>query len=60
MRCRPKRRPRPADRSHYPELNEGATDDERKTFEGGFDSMTQGFGGTWDRLAAYLSTVTSA
>ncbi|HEX7792559.1 MAG TPA: SRPBCC domain-containing protein [Afipia sp.] len=36
------------------------TDDERRTFEGGFDSMKQGFGGTWDRLAAYLTTVTSA
>lgn len=34
-----------------------ATDDERTTFEGGFDSMKQGFGGTWDQLAAYLATL---
>ncbi|MES2752769.1 MAG: SRPBCC domain-containing protein [Pseudomonadota bacterium] len=32
------------------------TDEERATFEGGFDSMKQGFGGTWDRLAAYLAS----
>ncbi|CAN5316282.1 hypothetical protein BH10PSE11_BH10PSE11_30380 [soil metagenome] len=34
-----------------------ATDDERTTFEGGFESMKQGFGGTWDQLAAYLATL---
>lgn len=32
------------------------TDEERATFEGGFDNMKQGFGGTWDQLAAYLAT----
>lgn len=34
-----------------------ATDEERATFEGGFESMKQGFGGTWDQLAAYLATL---
>jgi uncharacterized protein YndB with AHSA1/START domain len=34
-----------------------ATQEERATFEGGFDSMTQGFGGTWDQLAAYLASL---
>lgn len=34
-----------------------ATDEERATFEGGFDSMKQGFGGTWDQLAAYLASL---
>lgn len=34
-----------------------ATDEERVTFEGGFDSMKQGFGGTWDQLAAYLASL---
>lgn len=32
-----------------------ATDEERKVFEGHFDSMNQGFGGTFDQLAAYLT-----
>jgi uncharacterized protein YndB with AHSA1/START domain len=32
-----------------------ATDDERKTFEAGFDGMEAGFTGTWDQLAAYLA-----
>jgi uncharacterized protein YndB with AHSA1/START domain len=32
-----------------------ASDDERKTFEAGFDGMKQGFSGTWDQLAAYLA-----
>lgn len=32
-----------------------ATDEERKTFEAGFDGMEQGFTGTWDQLAAYLA-----
>jgi uncharacterized protein YndB with AHSA1/START domain len=32
-----------------------ATDEERKTFVGMFDSMRQGFGGTFDQLAAYLA-----
>lgn len=31
------------------------SEEERAAFEAGFDSMTQGFGGTWDRLAAYLA-----
>jgi uncharacterized protein YndB with AHSA1/START domain len=31
------------------------TDAEREVFEGMFDSMRQGFGGTWDQLAAYLA-----
>ncbi|MGE0736823.1 MAG: SRPBCC domain-containing protein [Alphaproteobacteria bacterium] len=31
------------------------TDVERKTFEAGFESMKQGYGGTWDQLAAYLA-----
>ena len=31
-----------------------ATDAERKTFESNFDSMRQGFGGTFDQLAEYL------
>ncbi|MGL5165496.1 MAG: SRPBCC family protein [Afipia sp.] len=34
-----------------------ASDEERATFEGGFASMTQGYGGTWDQLAAYLATL---
>src|SRR4051794_25616045 len=32
-----------------------ATEAERATFEAGFDSMRQGFGGTWDQLAEYLA-----
>ena len=32
-----------------------AADDERRTFEDGFDSMRQGFGGTFDQLAEYLA-----
>lgn len=32
-----------------------ATDDERRTFEAGFQSMTQGWGGTFDKLLAYLA-----
>jgi uncharacterized protein YndB with AHSA1/START domain len=31
-----------------------ASEEERKTFEAGFDSMRQGFKGTLDQLAAYL------
>lgn len=34
-----------------------AKDEERATFEGNFDSMKQGFGGTWDQLAAYLASL---
>jgi len=34
-----------------------ASGEERATFEGNFDSMTQGWGGTWDQLAAYLTTL---
>ncbi|HEX7883904.1 MAG TPA: SRPBCC domain-containing protein [Afipia sp.] len=34
-----------------------ATDEERATFEGNFESMKQGFGGTWDQLAAYLASL---
>ena len=32
------------------------TDEERATFEGGFDSMTQGWSGTFEQLADYLAT----
>ena len=32
-----------------------ATDEERKTFDSGHDSMRQGWGGTMDQLAAYLA-----
>jgi len=34
----------------------GATELEQKTFEGGFESMHKGFGGTFDQLAEYLAT----
>jgi len=33
------------------------SDAERKIFEDGFDSMKQGFGGTYDQLDAYLTTI---
>ena len=33
------------------------TDEERAAFEGMFDSMNQGFGGTFDQLADYLAKV---
>jgi len=33
-----------------------ATEEEQKTFDAMHDSMTQGWGGTMDQLAAYLST----
>ncbi len=33
------------------------TDEERATFEGNFDSMKMGWGGTWDQLAAYLASL---
>lgn len=33
------------------------TDEERATFEAGFESMKQGWGGTWDKLAAYLASL---
>jgi uncharacterized protein YndB with AHSA1/START domain len=32
------------------------TDEERATFEAGFDGMTQGWSGTFEQLAAYLAT----
>lgn len=32
-----------------------ATEEENRTFAGMFDSMRQGFGGTFDQLAAYLA-----
>jgi uncharacterized glyoxalase superfamily protein PhnB/uncharacterized protein YndB with AHSA1/START domain len=32
-----------------------ASEEERKTFDGGHDSMRQGWGGTLDQLAAYLA-----
>lgn len=32
-----------------------ASDIEQKTFEAGFEGMRQGFGGTWNQLAAYLA-----
>jgi uncharacterized protein YndB with AHSA1/START domain len=35
-----------------------ASDEERRTFEGGFDSMRQGFAGTLDQLAGYLNEAT--
>jgi uncharacterized protein YndB with AHSA1/START domain len=31
------------------------TEDERKTYTGMFDSMRQGFGGTFEQLADYLA-----
>ncbi len=34
-----------------------ASDEERTTFEGNFDSMKMGWGGTWDQLAAYLASL---
>lgn len=34
-----------------------ASGEERATFEGNFDSMKQGWGGTWDQLSAYLATL---
>jgi len=39
-------------------INETA--EERATFEGMFDSMHEGYGGTWDQLEAYLATGGSA
>jgi uncharacterized protein YndB with AHSA1/START domain len=33
-----------------------ATEEEQKTFDGAFDSMTQGWGGTMEQLEAYLAT----
>lgn len=33
-----------------------ATEEERKTFDGSRDSMTQGWSGTFEQLAAYLAT----
>ena len=33
-----------------------ASDDERKTFDAGHDSMRQGWGGTLDKLEAYVKT----
>jgi uncharacterized protein YndB with AHSA1/START domain len=33
-----------------------ATVDEQKTFDAGYDSMTQGWGGTMEQLEAYLKT----
>jgi uncharacterized protein YndB with AHSA1/START domain len=35
-------------------INETA--EQRAVYEGMFDSMRQGFGGTWDQLEAYLAT----
>lgn len=32
-----------------------ASDEERRTYEAGFDSMRGGYGGTWDKLDAYLA-----
>jgi uncharacterized protein YndB with AHSA1/START domain len=32
-----------------------ATDEERKTFDAGHDSMRQGWGGTLEKLTAYLA-----
>lgn len=32
-----------------------ATEEERRTFEEGFEGMQQGYGGTMDQLAAYLA-----
>ena len=36
-----------------------ATEEERKTFDGAHDSMTQGWGGTMEQLTAYLAKVQS-
>ncbi len=33
-----------------------ASEEERKTFDAGHDSMTQGWGGTMEQLAAYLAS----
>jgi len=32
-----------------------ATEEERRTYEGFFDSMQKGFGGTFDQLAEHLA-----
>jgi uncharacterized protein YndB with AHSA1/START domain len=32
-----------------------ATEEERKTFEAGFDSMQKGWGGTFEQLGEYLA-----
>lgn len=37
-----------------------ATDQERATYEAGFASMNQGFGGTFDQLDAYLAKIQSS
>ncbi|WP_425147544.1 SRPBCC family protein [Deinococcus sp.] len=34
-----------------------ASEGERQTFAGAFDSMTQGWGGTFDKLTAYLASM---
>ncbi len=34
-----------------------ATEEEQATFEAGFGSMKQGFGGTWDQLETYLASL---
>jgi uncharacterized protein YndB with AHSA1/START domain len=34
-----------------------ASEEERRTFEAGFESMKGGFGGTFDQLSAYLATL---
>ena len=43
------------DQVHGPWAPLNATDEERKTFDGGHDSMRQGWGGTLEQLAAYLA-----
>ena len=37
-----------------------AAENERQTFAGGFDSMRQGFGATWDQLDGYLAAQSAA
>jgi uncharacterized protein YndB with AHSA1/START domain len=36
-----------------------ASEEEVRTFESGFDSMTQGFSGTFDQLVEYLASIAS-
>jgi uncharacterized protein YndB with AHSA1/START domain len=40
---------------HWAPLN--ATEEERRTFEDGFESMQKGWGGTMDQLAEYLTNI---
>jgi uncharacterized protein YndB with AHSA1/START domain len=42
---------------HMTAIAHNATEEERQTFEAGFSSMEQGFGGTYNQLEAYLATL---